>query len=53
MYLFYATTIGDHGCVVEHWILEEEWVKAIEVISRQVMCYRTVSLAATNRPVLV
>lgn len=53
MYLFYATTIGDHECVVEHWILEEEWVKAIEVISRQVMWYQTVYLVATERPMLV
>lgn len=36
MYLFYAMTIGDYQRVVEHWILEEEWLKAIEVISRQV-----------------
>jgi vacuolar protein sorting-associated protein 18 len=36
MYLFYATTIGDLERVVEHWILEEEWVKAIDAISRQV-----------------
>ncbi|KAF8973878.1 DigA protein [Flammula alnicola] len=35
MYLFYATTIGDFERVIEHWILEEEWVKAIEIISRQ------------------
>lgn len=35
MYLYYATLIGDHERVVEHWILEEEWTKAIEVISRQ------------------
>ncbi|KJA29290.1 hypothetical protein HYPSUDRAFT_32690 [Hypholoma sublateritium FD-334 SS-4] len=35
MYLFYATTIGDFERVIEHWILEEEWVKAIDIISRQ------------------
>ncbi|KAI0286980.1 Pep3/Vps18/deep orange family-domain-containing protein [Russula aff. rugulosa BPL654] len=35
MYLFYAALIGDFECVVEHWILEEEWVKAIDAISRQ------------------
>ncbi|KAJ3516463.1 hypothetical protein NLJ89_g1114 [Agrocybe chaxingu] len=35
MYLFYATTIGDFQRVVEHWVLEEQWTKAIEVISRQ------------------
>jgi vacuolar protein sorting-associated protein 18 len=36
MYLFYANLIGDYQRVVEHWVLEEEWLKAIEVISRQV-----------------
>jgi hypothetical protein len=36
IYVFYATTIGDYERVVEHWILEEDWVKAIDVISRQV-----------------
>jgi hypothetical protein len=40
MLLFYATAIGDFERVIEHWILEEEWVKAIEVISRQVSLRR-------------
>ncbi|TFY83521.1 hypothetical protein EWM64_g503 [Hericium alpestre] len=35
MYLHFAALVGDHERVVEHWILEEEWSKAIEVISRQ------------------
>lgn len=38
MYLHYATAIGDYERVIEHWILEDEWVKAIDIISRQV-CY--------------
>lgn len=36
MYLFYATAIGDYQRVVEHWVLEDEWVRAIDIISRQV-----------------
>lgn len=36
MYLYYANAIGDYERVVEHWIMEEEWTKAIEVINRQV-----------------
>ena len=36
MYLYYATVVGDFERVIEHWILEEEWVKAIEIINRQV-----------------
>ncbi|KAH6916857.1 DigA protein [Coprinopsis sp. MPI-PUGE-AT-0042] len=35
MYLYYANLIGDYQRVVEHWILEEGWLKAIDVISRQ------------------
>ena len=35
MYLHYATVIGDFDRVIEHWILEEEWTKAIDVINRQ------------------
>ncbi|KAF5312904.1 hypothetical protein D9619_003136 [Psilocybe cf. subviscida] len=35
MYLFFATTVGDYDRVIEHWILEEEWLKAIDLISRQ------------------
>ncbi|KAG6832293.1 hypothetical protein H0H92_003526 [Tricholoma furcatifolium] len=35
MYLYYANVIGDHQRVIEHWIVEENWLRAIEVISRQ------------------
>ncbi len=35
MYLSYAALIGDFERVVEHWILEEDWVNAIDAISRQ------------------
>ncbi|EGO05168.1 hypothetical protein SERLA73DRAFT_68797 [Serpula lacrymans var. lacrymans S7.3] len=35
MYLFYAGVVGDYGRVIEHWILEEEWMKAIDAINRQ------------------
>ncbi|KAL0071839.1 tethering complex subunit [Marasmius tenuissimus] len=35
MYLHYATIIGDSERVIEHWIMEEEWSKAIEVLNRQ------------------
>ncbi|OSC99516.1 hypothetical protein PYCCODRAFT_1479848 [Trametes coccinea BRFM310] len=35
MYLHYASVIGDHERVVEHWVMEEEWTKAIDVINRQ------------------
>ncbi|KII93824.1 hypothetical protein PLICRDRAFT_49843 [Plicaturopsis crispa FD-325 SS-3] len=35
MYLYYATVVGDFERVVEHWVLEEEWIKAIDTINRQ------------------
>ncbi|TFK56966.1 hypothetical protein OE88DRAFT_1650500 [Heliocybe sulcata] len=35
MYIYFATTIRDHERVIEHWILEEEWTKAIDVLNRQ------------------
>ncbi|KAF5384929.1 hypothetical protein D9615_001406 [Tricholomella constricta] len=35
MYLYYANAIGDFQRVIEHWILEEDWLKAIEAINRQ------------------
>ncbi|KAI0830628.1 Pep3/Vps18/deep orange family-domain-containing protein [Trametes gibbosa] len=35
MYLHYATVIGDYERVVEHWVMEEEWTKAIDIINRQ------------------
>lgn len=42
MYLHYATIIGDFERVIEHWILEEQWLRAIDVINRQV-CIRRLS----------
>lgn len=36
MYLHFATVIGDNERVAEHWVLEEEWLKAIAVLNRQV-----------------
>lgn len=39
MYLHYATLVGDFERVVEHWVMEEDWPKAIDVISRQVCLF--------------
>ncbi|OAX44376.1 hypothetical protein K503DRAFT_861432 [Rhizopogon vinicolor AM-OR11-026] len=35
MYLHYATAVGDCERVIEHWILEERWTKAIDVLNGQ------------------
>jgi hypothetical protein len=36
MYLHYATAVGDSERVIAHWILEEQWTKAIDALNRQV-----------------
>lgn len=36
LYLFYANLNRDHGKVVEHWVTEENWLKAIDTLNRQV-----------------
>lgn len=53
MYLFFASTVGDHARVIEHWVLEERWSKAIEVISGQhdlELYYRFASVLIRNSP---
>ncbi|KAF9244574.1 Pep3/Vps18/deep orange family-domain-containing protein [Melanogaster broomeanus] len=35
MLLFYATVVGDYERVIQHWILEEEWLRAIDTLNRQ------------------
>ncbi|KAK2461658.1 hypothetical protein APHAL10511_006121 [Amanita phalloides] len=35
IYLYYADAIKDYERIIEHWILEEEWSKVIEIISGQ------------------
>jgi len=37
VYLHYATVISDFQRVIEHWIMEEEWIKALDVLVRQVV----------------
>lgn len=39
MLLFYATAVGDYERVVQHWILEEDWLKAIDTLNRQVCLF--------------
>lgn len=37
VYLQFATVVGDHARVAEHWITESQWAKAIDVLQRQVL----------------
>lgn len=35
MYLHFASVVGDHAKVVEHWVMEGNWLKALEVLVGQ------------------
>ncbi|EJD55563.1 hypothetical protein AURDEDRAFT_179299 [Auricularia subglabra TFB-10046 SS5] len=35
MYLHFATVVGDHAKVVEHWVMDGNWLKALEVLAGQ------------------
>ncbi|GMK58572.1 hypothetical protein CspeluHIS016_0600140 [Cutaneotrichosporon spelunceum] len=53
LYLYYAELNKDHDRVVEHWIEEENWTKAIDVLSRQDsldLYYRFASILMRNVP---
>ncbi|BEI91213.1 uncharacterized protein CcaverHIS019_0400330 [Cutaneotrichosporon cavernicola] len=53
LYLYYAELNKDHDRVVEHWIQEENWTKAIDVLSRQDsldLYYRFASILMRNVP---
>lgn len=53
LYLFFAELNKDWGKIVEHWIAEEQWDKAIEILSRQDdvdLYYRFSSLLMRNAP---
>ena len=39
VYLHYAMVINDLERVIEHWVMEEEWVKALDVLVRQVCAW--------------
>jgi hypothetical protein len=36
LYVHFATVSKDYGKVAEHYILEEQWLKAVDVLNRQV-----------------
>ncbi|KAM0756677.1 hypothetical protein T439DRAFT_341664 [Meredithblackwellia eburnea MCA 4105] len=33
--LYFAEVVGDHERIVTHWVLEEEWTKAVTALSKQ------------------
>ncbi len=47
--LFYAAVVGDHERIVTHWILEEDWAKALQALNGQ----DSVDLYYKFAPVLV
>ena len=53
LYLYFAELNKDHAKVVEHWVTEEQWGKAIEVLGRQdsvELYYRFAALLMRNAP---
>ena len=36
LYLFYANLKKDHKTIIEHWVTEGQWSKAIDALNRQV-----------------
>ncbi|KAG6329130.1 hypothetical protein ID866_9959, partial [Astraeus odoratus] len=55
MFLFYAAVVGDYERVIQHWILEEEWLKAIDALNRQAcpdleLYYRFGTILARHAP---
>jgi hypothetical protein len=42
VFLNFANVSGDFERIVEYWVSEEEWLKAIDVLNRQVsrVCVR-------------
>ncbi|KAF9056509.1 DigA protein [Panaeolus papilionaceus] len=53
MYLFYAKIVGDCDRVIEHWVMEEQWLKAIEILSGQTnleLYYRFGSVLMRHAP---
>lgn len=35
-FLFFASLVGDYDKVIHHWIIEKNWTKALEVLSKEV-----------------
>jgi hypothetical protein len=52
LYLFYANLEKDFARIVEHWVTEEKWVRAIDVINRQV-CFSEQTVLTSRRNPLI
>lgn len=39
--LHYATIVGDYQRVIEHYVMNEEWAKAVDQLNRQVLSSQT------------
>lgn len=53
IYLFYAGLVRDHKAIVEHWVREEDWRKAIDQLSRQddvELYYRFATVLVAHQP---
>jgi len=48
VFLHFASVVGDFAKVIEHYVMEEEWLKAVDVLNRQVSLLFI--LSASNEP---
>lgn len=46
--IYYATLIGDDEKVMSHWITERNWIKALEILAKQVRRKRNSRKAINN-----
>ena len=53
MLLFYAIVVGDYERVIQYWILEEDWLKAIDTLNRQVCLFFQPGVPTNKANVLV
>jgi hypothetical protein len=53
VFLHYATITGDFQRVVEHYVMNEEWGKAVDQLSRQVLSIQRSNNSLPNNLMLV
>ena len=43
--LHFAAIVGDHERIITHWILEEDWTKALAALNSQVSLINSISIS--------
>lgn len=47
--MYYAFYIGDFEKVIDNWIFEKNWDKAIQVLDKQVRCYTIIQNSVSHQ----